>query len=548
MADLIPYHKMSVLIIEDLAEMRSTMKSMLSALGVQQIDTVNNGEDGLQKMQRNKYDIVLSDYELGRGKDGQQILEEVRHSQLLPAVTTYIVVTAAQTAEMVMGVLESEPDGYIAKPVTLDILRTRLNRIIRTKSIYREINQFIDKEDVDNALEACSRLALEKPKFALPAYRIKGKLLIKHNRLDEAKDMYDTVLGIKKVAWAVLGMGKVEFLRGNYAAAQELLEGLSKTNRKFVEALDWLASTLEAEGQIKAAQQVLEQAIDESPKSVVRQQNLARIAELNADADCMFKASRKAYGLSKHSVFRNVDGLLRYGTALLNVQRFGGVREQKMALKDITLIVEAARTEFQMDEVDTLRAQLLEAQAMSIEKNKEAAKPLFDEALAMADACGDKLDKDQQINLFAARLLCEEDEDKALAAGDKLLASLGQHHRLQTRYYATLDNFYKRQPEQRLPLLITRGEQLLERGFFEDAHLILSKALTLDPSNEDLKINALKAVVNLYKSGKSYSSYLEFGNQLFNSLRDLPKSSPNFSALEKLRLQWQGQDDEQAAS
>lgn len=195
MHDLIPYHKKRVLIIEDLAEMRSTMKSMLANMGVQSMDTVTNGEEAVAKLALNQYDIIFSDYELGRGKDGQQILEEVRHSNLIPASTVYILVTAAQTVEMVMGALEFEPDGYITKPVTLEILRTRLNRIIRTKDVYQDINRAIDRKDINAALEACNRLAVENPKFALPAYRIKGKLLLNENRIEEARDIYDTVLG-----------------------------------------------------------------------------------------------------------------------------------------------------------------------------------------------------------------------------------------------------------------------------------------------------------------------------------------------------------------
>jgi len=297
--ELIPYHKKRVLIIEDMAEMRTSLKSMLNNMGVNLMETVGNGEEAIIKLSYNNYDIVFSDYELGRGKDGQQVLEEMKASGKMPASTAYIMVTAAQTVEMVMGALEYEPDGYIAKPVTLDILRTRLNRIIRTKEVYREINQFIDRKDINGALEACNRLAVERPKFALPAYRIKGKLLLNEERYEEARDIYDTVLGIKRVAWAVLGMGKVEFQQGNYEAAQKLLEGLTRTKAKYVEASDWLAKALEAQGKYKAAQQVLEQAVEQSPKAIRRQQALARLADLNGDADVMFKASKKASILTK---------------------------------------------------------------------------------------------------------------------------------------------------------------------------------------------------------------------------------------------------------
>jgi len=181
--DLIPYHKMNVLIIEDLAEMRSSMKSMLANIGVQHMESVNNGEDALKKLRDNDYDLVFSDYELGRGKDGQQILEEVRFNELVRPSAVFIMVTAAQTADMVMGALEFAPDGYIAKPVTLDLLKTRLIRIIRTKDIYKDINIALDDKNTEVALNACNRLAMEKPKFALPAYRIKGKILIEQERL-----------------------------------------------------------------------------------------------------------------------------------------------------------------------------------------------------------------------------------------------------------------------------------------------------------------------------------------------------------------------------
>ena len=77
--DLIQYHKKRVLIIEDLAEMRSSMKSMLGTLGVQKIETVNNGEEALHKVAYNTYQIIFSDYELGRGKDGQALIDKARN-------------------------------------------------------------------------------------------------------------------------------------------------------------------------------------------------------------------------------------------------------------------------------------------------------------------------------------------------------------------------------------------------------------------------------------------------------------------------------------
>lgn len=546
--DLIPYHKKNVLIIEDLAEMRSSMKSMLANMGVQQMETVNNGEEALAKMAMNTYHIVFSDYELGRGKDGQQILEEVRHSSLIPATTVYIMVTAAQTIEMVMGALEYEPDGYITKPVTLEILRTRLNRIIRTKEVYREINRAIDKKDINGALEACNRLALEKPKFALPAYRIKGKLLINENRFDEAKDIYETVLGIKRVAWAMLGMGKVEYHQGNYAEAQTLLESLANTKAQYVEAFDWLSKVLEAQNKLSAAQQVLQQAVAESPKSIVRQQELARLAELNGDMEVMYKACRKASGLSKNSVFRNAENQIRYAKALQPRIKHGSMRDQKMAINESFALLESTKTEFHLELPQMIKCGLIEAQTLFNSGKAEDGKTAYSEAYAMIPD-ESALSLDEQLDVFVTKLLFEEEAD-IKTYGDALLKRIGSNRRLQTKYYNILDFHLTKQPEQRMALLRQRSSELLNLKDYEEAYELLYKATRLPCADVDCQLDALRAVVNLYKEGTRTTDYLNQANELFSLLQSMDSGDPRYPTLEKLRLQWADQhsDDEQSAT
>ncbi len=544
--DLIPYHKKRVLIIEDLAEMRSSMKSMLSNMGVQQMETVNNGEEALAKIANNTYDIIFSDYELGRGKDGQQILEEIRYSGLIPASTIYIMVTAAQTVEMVMGALEYEPDGYITKPVTLEILRTRLNRIIRTKSVYKEINKAIDKNDIDGALEACNRLAVEKPKFALPAYRIKGKLLLNEKRYEEAKDIYDTVLGIKRVAWAILGMGKVQYLNANYDEAQELLEGLANTKAKYVEAFDWLSKVLEAQGKFKAAQEVLEQAVAESPKSVVRQQELARLAELNGDFDVMYKACRKATGLSKNSVFKNADNLIRYAKSMQPKIKHGSMRDQKLAINEANSLLEAVKLEFHLNISQLIKCGLVEAQTLYNSGKEIEGKLAFKAVQAMLKD-NSSLSTDDKLDIFVAKLQFEDETD-AMGYGTELLVEIAGNRRLQKKYYNILDFHLSKNPEARLELLKKRGQELLNVPDFEEAYEVLHKATKLPNADVDCQLEALRAVVGLYKKGVRSSEYLNQANDLFLQLQAMDTGDPRYPTLEKLRLQWAEQNSDEQQS
>ena len=122
----IRYSSKSVLIIEDFAEFGRSLKSMVSTMGARHIDLVYNGEDAIQACKELKYDIILSDYNLGDSKDGQQILEELHYFKLMKSNTVFIMVTAENTTAMVMGALEFQPDCYLTKPFNGNTLKKPL--------------------------------------------------------------------------------------------------------------------------------------------------------------------------------------------------------------------------------------------------------------------------------------------------------------------------------------------------------------------------------------------------------------------------------------
>ncbi|MCG8315689.1 MAG: response regulator [Pseudomonadales bacterium] len=544
--DVIPYHKMKVLVIEDLAEMRSSMKSMLSNMGIQDINTVNNGEDALKAINKEDYDIVLSDYELGRGKDGQQILEEVRYSKLIRASCVYILVTAAQTVEMVMGALEFEPDGYIVKPVTLDLLRTRLNRIVRTKDIYKEINKALDKRNIDGALDACNRLAIQKPKFALPAYRIKGRILLDEKRWEEAKDLYDTVLGIKRVAWAVLGMGKVHYHLDEFDDAKTLLEGLANTNSKYVEAQDWLAKVLEAQGKYKAAQKVLEAAVDESPKSCIRQQELGRVAELNGDPTVMRKACRKAISLGKNSVFARPEPFIGLAKSLQVTIKSGSMRDSKLATQEAMNNIETARSDFELSALQNLKCALVEAETLFNSKNEAEGQLAYKLALHLIDDSG-SLTIDDQIDVFSSRLLFEN-ATEIETAKQKLLDEIGENNRLQTKFFRVIENSLSNKPAERLDMMKGRARELMERDDIEDALELLLRAESLPGAEDETRLMLFHALVSRFEKGRAETSLLEKGDELAEVLGKIPQDNPMFPSIEKYQQRWQVVTNERQSS
>lgn len=58
------------LVVDDFGDMRSMLRSMLSSIGIADVDTAINGREAIDALQRKRYDIILCDYNLGPGKNG----------------------------------------------------------------------------------------------------------------------------------------------------------------------------------------------------------------------------------------------------------------------------------------------------------------------------------------------------------------------------------------------------------------------------------------------------------------------------------------------
>lgn len=533
---VIPYQDLKVLIIEDLAEMRSSLKSMLASLGIQQITAINNGEEALRRMQFDAYDLVFSDYELGRGKDGQQVLEEIRHTHLIANTAAYILVTAAQTVDMVMGALEYEPDGYIVKPVTLDLLRTRLSRIMRTKWVYRDINLKLDAKDIEGALEACNRLALERPKFVMPAYRIKGRILMNERRYQEAKELYEMVMGIKRVAWAVLGLGKTHYLLGDLESAQLLLESLANTNSKYVEASDWLAKTLSAKGRYKAAQIVLQSAVSESPKSCLRQQALARVAELNGDTEMVIKASRKAIALGKNSVLARPEPFVSLARAIQINVKSTSMREHKIACQEAHGLIENARDQFELTPLQNLKCTLAEAETLANADNMEEGRDAYELAKVLLDTTPE-LTLDDRIDLFSSRLIFESSTDQE-AIKASLLQEIGEDHRLKIKLYRIIENSLINDPTARLTVVKDWAKELLSNDYLEDAIELLQRAISYPNADEETRLLALESIVLRFENHREDRELKKIAGELIAKLNKLPEDNPLFPKLDTLRQRW----------
>lgn len=294
------------LLIEDFEAMRGILRDLLRRCGARQIEVAANAKEALTLMRRGNCDIdvVLCDYNLGPGTNGQQLLAEARHEGLISAATIWIMVTAEKTADMVMGAIEHQPDDYLLKPVTEAALQTRLEKLIRRKAALSEIAAAMRAGEYGKALELCKKRLEQDPGNPMEIMRLQAELLLILGQPAQARQIFDAILARRDIPWARLGLAKLLIDEGKVGQARELLEQLIADTPNYLESYDLLAQTYRREGAWQDMQRVLGKAVEISPNSPQRQSALGESA-LRCDDLAVAEASfQKALKLSAQSALK----------------------------------------------------------------------------------------------------------------------------------------------------------------------------------------------------------------------------------------------------
>ena len=214
----------NTLIIDDFQGMRTMLRDFVRLMGVTRIDTASNGKDAINQLGSSKYDIVICDYNLGAGANGQQVLEEAKLRKLIGVSTIWVIVTAEKTTDMVMGAAEIKPDDYLLKPISQALLQSRLEKLIFRKQSMCDIEVAIHARDYSAAIAQCDLQLKAQAVNPQEILRIKSDVLLTLGDYPVARELFESVLALRSVPWAKTGLGKVLFYTQDYTGALQLFQ------------------------------------------------------------------------------------------------------------------------------------------------------------------------------------------------------------------------------------------------------------------------------------------------------------------------------------
>lgn len=130
--------KKSILIIDDNAEIRNYLIQLFSNDYI--VYSADNGLDGFKLVKKHLPDLVLSDIAM-EGMTGLELCKKIKESDGL-SHTLVILLTAATSQETQLQGISDGADDYITKPFDNDILKAKVETLIRNRSQLR--NYYLD--------------------------------------------------------------------------------------------------------------------------------------------------------------------------------------------------------------------------------------------------------------------------------------------------------------------------------------------------------------------------------------------------------------------
>lgn len=526
------FHKKRVLIVDDFENFRLSLKKMLQQIGCGVIDVMQDAKLALSACSRQPYDIIICDFNLGEGKNGQQFLEELRHLDLLNITNIFIIITAETSKEIVMGTLECQPDAYLSKPINQALLKKRLEKIIKQTNTLTPLMKLIHKKKYSEAMDVCQQGIISGGRLVALYQKQLAELLIITKQYEEAKILCNNILDERKVDWPYQMLGRIESILGNSKESIKNYENLIKINPNSVAAYDEMAEVYLSQGTIEKAQDIIQQAVKISPLAILRQQKLGKVSRENGSLDIAVKAFKRTVELGEHSCFDSVDNYIDLATSLVDLAEEDENANLSTAIHESEKLFKKINKRFSPENNTKIKINLVKAKSSFGEGDKQKTEEILDIVESIYTEDKENLSIDTLFEIGKTFFSCDRIET-AETILFQLMEDFSDDKRLVNKVIAFLDEPISQKNRNEAAAANREGITLYEQKSYQEAIDKFQQALKLSPRNPGLNLNLIQACLYLLQENFNVR-LLELCEDSLVNVKHLRDNHPQYKRYEKL--------------
>ena len=523
---------LTALIVEPHAGMRASIHNMLNICGLQKIDHAGSSGAAIRHLATKSFDIILCEYDLDGGQDGQQLLEDLRHHQLITLSTMFFMVTAEGGYGKVVSAAELAPTDYILKPFTADRLLERIAKALDKRNVFLPIYQLMDMGSHREAIAACVEAAQNFPRYAVDFLRLRAELHMFLGEPKEAEPIYNALYESKAIAWARLGLAKTLFMQERFEEAEKMLEQLVNNNKKFVDAYDWLAKTHEALGNLEKSQAVLSSAVSVSPHAVRRLRKLGEVAMETGDTATAEKVLKQVVSKVKYSEFRDPEDHVKLVQTLV---KKGDPEQAAAVIRDM---------DKSMSNLKNTAACSAISSAMLHEHtgNETRLSESLNSAVAL---CRDTQGLSNEVKMELARNCLQNNHEDGAKEVMREVMRNAPNNAVMSKAVAVFEKVgaadlgmqLAQEARQQVIDLVASGAAKAKEGDYRGAVSMMAEAVNKLPDNPQVVFNAAVAVLKCLENMGWDDRLGEYALSLIGTVRKLDPINPKLNALSNLHQQ-----------
>ena len=511
------YHKLKVMVVDDFESFRQTVITMLQNFGVEDIDSAESGNVALKWCSEKKYDLILADYNLGRGRNGQQILEQLRHEKILTYETLFILISAESSRSIIMSAYDYEPDAYLAKPITGKSLKQRLDRLLIQRDEMMPIYKAIDLGKVSDAIDLLKQQITGATRNSSVCQRLLGELYLETHQFPAAEAVYREALEVRSLDWAKVGMAKVKKATGEFDKAKRWLIDIIKKNPLCLPAYDVLAEIHEQESDPEALEAVLKKAVEFSPMAILRQERLAKAAGAINDNQTAALAYRQTVRLGTNSCHNKRDNHLNFGRAAAQLLKEGQSNATEVSREAIRVLEEIG-TNFSQTEEEAVQALLVESQVLAGQGHKRKAVETVERAQKRLENVEEFETVDTQLDLVLALRSTGFDKE-----ADELVKTVVDQYQHDQEALQKID-YLLEEPisdynRKRVATINKEGIDHYEQQHYKQAIVCFKNAQKVFPNHIGIRLNLVQAVEGEMREYGYDSLLLELAKLTLNKVK-----------------------------
>ena len=525
------------LIIDNLKPSHDVLKKFAISLTAKKVDSTYQAKDALPLCLEKRYDVIFLGYDLGeRQKNGQQLLEELRLSEVISRHCIVIMITAEVSQEMVLAALEHKPDCYLCKPYTVSELSRRLNNCYRKKQSMASIYQALEDDDKNLAISLVNDALKNNTPYKSECLGIKSRQLFDLREYKKAKEIYLDYQNEKNCTWANIGLGKVAIEENKLSDAITIFQTVIEQKPLYLPGYDWLSSTYEKKFETIFAEEALEQALVISPRSVPRLKKYAGICYDNEHFEKATNAYSKVCNLASNSIHHCPENTLLFAKSLASYSSdLPLVEAKKLNNKAFSMLSQVIKS-FNQPEI-RIQSHLLSACLLENVNENVIANTKLDLGLKLLDREQFNID-DESLNSIASTLV----KLKRNSTASQLLISAKKQEEVTSTLHEKEEDStaeFKENYTTRAQKALNTGKKLFVIKDFDGAIDHLTKALELFPSHVGIKLNLLHILLGVYEDDKQRFNEMSMAKKLILSLINTTKSNEEKTRFRKIKLKYQ---------